>query len=163
MDIIFKSPSILEATEPYIMHGCNAQGKMGSGVAKVLSDRYPEVREQYIKEHADWPHTDKPFLGSLHVVETDGHTVFNAITQEFYGYDGKLYASYDAIKQCLATVNEIMHVRRTLTGEAQSVAMPLLGCGLAGGDWNIVGAIIADTSTDYQPVVYLNGADIPGI
>ena len=155
MDIIYKVGNILEASEPYIIHGCNAQGRMGSGVAKALMDRYPEVREQYIKTHAEWPSDQGvPFLGSVHTVHTDGQVVFNAITQEFYGYDGKLYASYGAIELCMSALNKAMSSIEAHTGETPHVAMPLLGCGLAGGSWSVVSAIIERCSLHFQPVVY---------
>lgn len=163
MDIIYKHGDITRAIEPYIIHGCNAQGRMGSGVAKALMDKYPIVRSKYIVEHAHWP-KDKPFLGSVHVVDTGGaHTIFNAITQEFFGYDGKLYASYGAIELCMNALNKAMRTIEANRGETPHVAMPLLGCGLAGGNWSVVSGIIERCSRNFQPVVYTLDGVIPGV
>lgn len=164
MDIIYKIGSILEATEPYIIHGCNAQGRMGSGVAKVLMDRYPEVRERYLDLYEYFQHGSEPFLGTIHKVQTQGrHTVFNAITQEHFGYDGKLYASYDAIRQCMTALDHTMADIEASKGETPHVAMPLLGCGLAGGDWQLVSAIVEHCSEHFQPVVYTLDGVVPGV
>ena len=37
MNIIYKQGDLLECSEQVIVHGCNAQGVMGSGVAKVTT------------------------------------------------------------------------------------------------------------------------------
>lgn len=39
--------SILNTPLEYIAQGVNCQNKMGSGVAKVIYERYPEVKKQY--------------------------------------------------------------------------------------------------------------------
>jgi O-acetyl-ADP-ribose deacetylase (regulator of RNase III) len=163
VDIIYKQGSILDAPEPYIIHGCNAQGRMGSGVAKALMDRYPAVKERYLDLYEYHKLGEEPFLGTLHKVLTGGpHTVFNAITQDRYGYDGALYASYDAIEQCMTALDHTMGEIEASTGELPHVAMPLLGCGLAGGDWSVVSQIIEKCSTHFQPVVYTLDGVVPG-
>jgi O-acetyl-ADP-ribose deacetylase (regulator of RNase III) len=164
VDIIYKQGSILDAPEPYIIHGCNAQGRMGSGVAKALMERYPAVRERYLDLHDYFQLSGDPFLGTIHKVLTGGpHTVFNAITQEHFGYDGKLYASYDAIEQCMSALDETMREIGQDKGSIPHVAMPLLGCGLAGGDWSVVSAIVEKCSKHFQPVVYTLDGVVPGV
>lgn len=164
VDIIYKQGSILEAPEPYIVHGCNAQGRMGSGVAKVLMDRYPAVRDCYLEKHEQYRADGVPFLGTVHTVKTGGpHLIFNAITQEFYGYDGGLYVSYEALEQCMNTINEALAPGTEATGVPAHVAMPLIGCGLAGGHWPTVAEIVERASTHFQPVVYTLDGVIPGV
>lgn len=165
MQIQYKQGSILDAPEKYIIHGCNAQGAMGSGVAKVLYERYPEVRRCYMHTHMNKTAANEPFLGTLHYVWGKPHTVINGITQEFYGKDGKLYASYEAIEQVFTQLNADAGVRNADDGGEYSnmtaVAMPLIGAGLAGGSWKIISEIIERTATNYQPVVYLVDGVIP--
>ena len=38
---------LLKAKEKFIVHQCNAQGVMGSGVAKQIATLYPEAEKQY--------------------------------------------------------------------------------------------------------------------
>ncbi len=150
MQIIYKEGSILDAPEKFIVHGCNAQGKMGSGVAKVLFEQYPTVRSLYLIQHHGHMMMGKPFLGSTHVCPSAPHTIINAITQDKYGYDGKLYVSYDALLKVFLEINDELAPQLGI----EALAMPRIGCGLAGGDWRIVAEIIENTSTNYQPVVY---------
>jgi len=164
MDIIYKTGDLTKASEYYIAHGCNAQGKMGSGVAKALMDQYPSVRKTYIVEHRRTLQEHEPFLGTVHIgYSGEDHMIFNTITQESYGYDGKLYASYVAIEQSIVTLDLMMHVASRAAGKMQHIAFPLLGCGLAGGDWAIVSKILTNHSKHFQPVVYTLDGVIPSI
>ena len=40
---------LCQAHYKLIPHCCNDIGLMGSGVAKVISDKFPEVKTQYLK------------------------------------------------------------------------------------------------------------------
>lgn len=123
--------------------------KMGSGVAKVLFERYPNVRSIYLQQHHSHMIAGEPFLGSFHICPNDPHIVINAITQDKYGYDGKVYASYDAITKVFTSINEAAPGLGI-----DMIAMPRIGAGLAGGDWTVISEIIENTSDNYQPVVY---------
>lgn len=72
--------------------------------------------------------------------------IANVATQENFGYDGKLYASYDAIQQDLYQVFEYAYMKE------YSIALPKIGCGLAGGDWSKVKVIIEDLSHQFPAV-----------
>lgn len=165
MQILYKPQSILDADESYIVHGCNAQGRMGSGVARVLFERYPNVRENYLAAYQRSRLLGLPFLGTIELCENTPHIVINAITQEYFGYDGKLYASYEAIEKCMVEINHLAAGTADTTypdlPPFDAVAMPLIGAGLAGGSWATISEIIERVSTHFQPVVYLNGAEVP--
>ena len=107
---------ILTVTSGVIAHGVNCQRAMGSGVAKVLYTKYPEVREVYMQG-------GKGDLGSVTIVPINSElTIVNCYTQEFYGYDGKRYASPEALKGCMFILSEMY----------EEVHLPAIGCGLAG-------------------------------
>lgn len=140
--------SILDAPQKYIAHGCNAQNRMGSGVAKVLFDVYPEVKERYHNFCSFMVNQGyrSQLIGSGDPVDCGDRTVYNLITQEYFGYDRKLYVSYDAIFKSF----EFMKV-----SGVREVAIPKIGCGLAGGNWEIVSRIIDDaTGDDLDVYVY---------
>ena len=129
---------ILTVKSGLIIHGANAQGVMGSGVAKVLRDKYPEIFKVY-KEDLDygmglgnvsWCHL---YVGQE---EQRNLHIASAITQEYYGGDGKKYVSYDAIDDAF---NEIFGCAKEWD---TTVCLPLIGCGLGGGNWSVVEAII---------------------
>lgn len=123
-----------------IVHGCNAQGRMGSGFAKELRDRFPEAYGVYMQHHKNYGltlGTNVPYIVSKNLV------IVNAITQEFYGYDGGKYVSYDAISSCFEHINSMV-VELQADGTEVSVHFPLIGAGLAGGNWKIIETIIEE-------------------
>jgi O-acetyl-ADP-ribose deacetylase (regulator of RNase III) len=136
--------SILDTELKYIAHGVNCQNKMGSGVAKVLFDAYPEVKSQYhehCKTELNFGSTPKDALGTVRLVYVgNDRYVANCFTQEFYGYDGKRYVNYFAVADCFYKLAEVW--------KGQILAIPKIGCGLAGGDWNFMEQLINDTVGD---------------
>lgn len=135
MTIITKRGDLLQA-KGVIVHGCNAQGVMGSGVAAQIRKKWPKAYEVYRRMDMELG------LVSFAVVEY-GVTVANAITQEFYGRDGKVYADYLAIRSAFAAINIVA------SNEGETVVnFPLIGCGLAGGDWDVVSKIIDEELDD---------------
>lgn len=139
MTIIRKQGSLLDA-KGIIVHGCNAQGVMGSGVALAIKNKWPNVYEQYRQEWA----TGGWRVGDAQLIEnvTEGVHVVNAITQEFYGREPCRYVSYDGVAMAFSNIR---HDARTLKCP---VNFPLIGAGLGGGDWEIISTIIDRTLGD---------------
>lgn len=131
-----------------IVHGCNAQGVMGSGVAKIIREKYTKAYDRYRKAYEMHGHLK---LGDIISVPCDDATVIvNAITQEFYGRDGKRYVSYDAVAESMQKINRFYEVYGIT-----SVAMPQIGAGLGGGDWSVIESIIESELKDVKPYVYI--------
>lgn len=130
----------------YLVHGCNAQGVMGSGVAAIVRRDFPFAYQEYVQRHKVKPWE----LGEVQFVFTEAKVIVNAITQNLYGRDGNRYVSYDAVAEAM---NEINHKLKDL--ENPRVAMPQIGAGLGGGDWNVIAAIIESELKDVQPFVYI--------
>lgn len=132
--------SILDAPQKFIAHGVNCQNVMGSGVAKVLFERYPDVKSRY-HSYCESVAVESR-LGSVCSTrfQDDGKIILNLFTQFRYGYNNKRYVNYAAIAQCFK--NLITY------GTIKEVAIPKIGCGLAGGDWEIVRQIINDATLD---------------
>ena len=131
-----------------IVHICNDLGAWGSGFVVALSKkwRYPEDRYRELSEYK---------LGNVFFVSVEGDTyVANMIAQHGVGANsiGIPPIRYDALKRALIRVN--------LTAEqlGASVHMPRIGCGLAGGDWNIVEKIVQENV--HVPVTVY---DLPGL
>lgn len=152
MEIEYREGDILEGDEEYVVQGCNAQGVMGSGLAKLIRDRYPRVFTEYRKEYEK---NGLP-LGSSVWVDVSDRIIINAITQEFYGRNPHvLYACYDAIRLAVRGINRTVAEYHQDDPEPARVAFPLIGCGLANGKWSIVSKIIEEEADAFQPVVYL--------
>jgi len=144
--IKYVTGDLLGATQKVIIHGCNAQGVMGSGVARQIRARWPNVYEVYHLKH-------KVFgldLGDIIPVATlDGKIIVNCITQDGFGRSGNRYVNYDAIARCMEQLND-----RISNWEVSEIAMPRIGAGLGGGDWNIIEQIILIHARNFIPVVY---------
>lgn len=136
-----------------IAHGCNAQGVMGSGVAKIIKERYPDAFKRYRNQYEKQGVLK---LGDIIVVpcEYNGKKkiIVNAITQEIFGRDGRRFVSYDAVSESMAKINHMFEVYGT-----SEVAMPQVGAGLGGGDWNVISAIIESELKNVKPYVYILG------
>lgn len=142
--IIKKQGNLLDANG-IIVHGCNSQGIMGSGVAKQIKDKWPAVYDRYRFKFLN----ESLPLGSLTYVRTDpDRLVVNAITQKDYGRTSKRYVSYDAIETAFKRISELILQNTQYTPIPTIVNFPLIGCGLANGDWKIVSKIIDDSLDD---------------
>jgi len=140
----YKGNLFLDYPNP-IVHGCNSKGVMGSGFAKELVTKYPEIYDGY-KNFCASPNV----LGKIYVSETKrGTYIFNCITQENYGKDGKKYVSYDAVDSCFFTIKHLMEPLNF-----NKIHMPKIGAGLGGGNWDIISAIIESHMKDYMVCVY---------
>jgi O-acetyl-ADP-ribose deacetylase (regulator of RNase III) len=137
--IISNVGDVLKVERGIIVHGCNCRGKMGSGIAKQVKAEYPKVFARY---HDDYEAIGLK-LGTISFVHVAGEKIIvNAMTQENYGKEPKLYVDYTAVRKCFRLVNEVALVDKL------PVHFPLIGCGLAGGDWSIISAIIDDELDD---------------
>lgn len=125
--------SLLNVTYGIIVHGCNAQRVMRSGVAKDIRAKYPKAFLEYSRVHLN----DGLVVGDvIFYKHSDDIIIANAITREFYGKDGKLYLSYTGLEECFETIKAVARLFE------MPVHFPLIGCGLAGGEWAKVEKII---------------------
>jgi len=125
-----------------IAHCCNSEGKMGAGVAKALFDKWPSVRSKYISWHKLNNDRGKTFsLGQVQMVFVEREIVVaNIIGQHGIGVNketGKIPVRYSAIKRgCTYIQGACAHYGAT-------AHFPyLMGCDLAGGEWEEVEKII---------------------
>lgn len=152
MKIIYKQGNLLDCAERWILHGVNMQGKMASGVAKDIRTRYPSAYDVYMYAYS----VNALKLGVVTFADVGGgKKVFNGVTQEFYGKDGKQYVDYWAVKEVIQAMNYYATCGDDyFTREGMCIAMPKIGAGLGGGDWDIISKIIEEESVNFQPVVY---------
>ena len=135
--IKYTQGDLLKATEPMIVHGCNAQGVMGKGVAKLIRNKWPRAYEEYRKAY------DAAGLrpGEVIFADVGGKIIANAITQDDYRRDPDeptVHADYDAIGFCFADIaSRCAHIYNF-----KEIAIPKIGAGLAGGDWDKIEHVI---------------------
>jgi O-acetyl-ADP-ribose deacetylase (regulator of RNase III) len=126
-----------------IAHVCNDQGGWGSGFVVALSARWakPEAAYRAWVSEAQAGQGAGFALGMVQVVGVEpGLAVANMVAQHGYkSATNPVAVRYDALETCLNKVAEVAE----RTGAV--VVMPRIGCGLAGGDWEVVESVIART------------------
>lgn len=140
--------NVFETDCDVIVHGCNAQGIMGSGIAKQVKQLYPEAFRVY-RDFCLLNNRNASILGTIVWSIEENVIIANCITQHKYGYGEKRYLDYDALRNCMAHIEIVGRVRRY-----KSIAMPKIGAGLGGGDWNIIAQIINTEIQDLKVKVY---------
>ena len=147
MKIEYIKGDLFQTSISHIVHGCNAMGVMGSGVAKIIRDQFPEAYVAYRKQYEE---AGKLIMGDVIWASSNNKLIGNAITQKSYGRDGHRYVSYDAIAEAMSEIN-----KTSLYDGLEEVAMPQIGAGLGGGDWNVISAIIESELKNVKPYVYI--------
>jgi O-acetyl-ADP-ribose deacetylase (regulator of RNase III) len=139
-----------DATEPVvrpaiIVHVCNDVGVWGAGFVIALSRKWSQPEKLYRRWFLEKRiGTGQQFaLGRTQYVSVEPDIqVANMIAQTGLGTrNGIIPLRYNALKECLKSV--YMHLDK----ERETVHMPRIGCGLAGGDWNEVEKIINEVMT----------------
>lgn len=160
----YKTGNLLDAPVDYICHQVNCQGRMGSGIAKQIKERWPVVYDQYIaafKEREEevvklcgqWEtqiDVSETLLGHLQQVPvSDKQTVINMFAQQWYGYDGKRYTSYDAFWACLGGIRDSIP-------KGSKIGFPMgIGCGLGGANWEVISTMIEEVLyKDFDVYIY---------
>ena len=154
---------LLEADVDYICHQVNCQGKMGSGIAKSIREKWPIVYDQYvaaykqreaeINEMCTFEYSldvSETLLGHLQQIKVnDKQTVINMFAKQYYGYDGKRYTSYDAFWTCLGGI-------RDSVPKGSKIGFPKgIGCGLGGANWEVIQRMIYEVlDNDYKVYIY---------
>lgn len=140
--------NILEAKENLIGHQVNCQGAFGAGLAKQIRYKYPFAYECY-KEYCDEVEDKKELLGQIRQVgQKDGKVIVHIFGQLGYGR-GRRQTNYEALEHGL----KLLEIKARNFNE--SVALPYgIGCGLAGGDWDVVYNIIDKVFESYKVTLY---------
>lgn len=164
MGIHYKTGNLLDAPVDYICHQVNCQGRMGSGIAKQIKDRWPVVYDAYIGAYKDRedeilrncggfehiPDVSETLLGYLQKVPVnEEQVVINMFAQQYYGYDGKRYTSYDAFWACLGGI-------AASVPKGSKIGFPYrIGCGLGGANWQIIETMISVVlGKDFDVYIY---------
>lgn len=144
-NIVEKSGDVLKSGADIICHQVNCKGVMGTGLALQVKKQNPKLFQEYrlvCTRHG----SDN--LGVAYVLPIDRelyepvakqHFIANCFGQDGYGRD-KRYTDYDALRRALDMV-----CKWATAYEKHSIAIPHgIGCGAAGGDWDIVRTMIQE-------------------
>jgi O-acetyl-ADP-ribose deacetylase (regulator of RNase III) len=137
-----------------IGHGCNCFCRMKRGIAPQMADAFgcstfTMEASQYEGDinklgTIDYRHYTHNAQGRLMPTSRNQFdlTVVNMYTQYHWKEPSRynIPLHYDALALCLTKMNQLWPSRK--------IALPRIGCGLAGGDWKVVQAIIQTNLSD---------------
>lgn len=134
---------LLDATTDFICHQCNCVTKKGKGLSKAIFDKYPESNiyaPRLVNNYKDEP-------GTIKVI----NNVINIIAQYYPGKSR--YANDTKEKRIEWFQTALDEINETYDG-TYTFAFPYrIGCGLAGGDWNVYYDMIKDFANKGNKVV----------
>lgn len=149
-----------------IAHGCNCFCTMGAGIAVAMKNTFKcntfDLEDPHLKGdinklgNIDYEYfTDK----IDHIRKSNPNDLYtddvlvvvvNAYTQYYYGRNSpgcNQPLDYSALTLCLRKINHIF--------KGKHIGLPQIGCGLAGGDWNLVKEIIQKELCDMNITIVI--------
>lgn len=132
--MIEKNGDIFTTDAKYIAHGVNCKGLMGAGIAKEFKQRFPEMHAGYVSRCADGRLTPGGFWVGTGML--DGRTVLpvNLASQDEPGANARYNYLFSAVQ---TFAHEASHPAR-LHMYGGIVAIPEIGCGIGGLEWDRV-------------------------
>lgn len=129
-----------------ITHGCNCFCTMGAGIAPQMAKAFScdNFKMEAAETRGDINKLGCIDFGTFYLGQGSSQplnlTVVNSYTQYMYGRNHKDGVStpvdYDAIRMCMRKINHIF--------KGKTIGLPMIGAGLAGGDWNLIETIIKE-------------------
>lgn len=127
-----------------IVHGCNCFHLMGSGIASQIAMEFPEAA----KVDKLTKYGDIKKLGTYEAAETVNGFIVNMYTQFQPGRVPKKQDLYDAIKKGFIELDG--GFRSPIPWK---VGIPLIGAGIAGGNWPKIAKIINEVTPNLDIIV----------
>ena len=146
-----------DATDPQagghkvITHICNDIGGWGKGFVLAVSKKWKGPEAAYRK----WYKSGTDFKqGNIQLIPvTEDISVANMIGQKgIYPEDGVPPIRYESVESCLEKLAAALD-------KETSIHMPRIGCGLAGGKWELIEPIIEKTLVNKGFAVYVYDYD----
>ena len=130
-----------------LIQNCNCFCKQGKGIAAGVKVKFPPL---YLADMAT-PVGDREKLGSFSKAELqlqsgDNLTGYNLYGQYYYGTDSPKI-DYRTFEKGLTAI------AKDIGDEPKVIIMPMIGAGLAGGDWIVIAQIIAKVLHGHHVVI----------
>ena len=153
-----------------IAHSCNTRNIMGGGIAKQIKNRYPQAYEADTKaynteydqdgQYVHWlSKFSKAEINSKFLPDGKGY-IYNMYNQAYMGRDRR-QVLYEDFWQALKRVEQDLYRINVEKHEYDPSSPPVLGlpygisCGLAGGNWGIIKAMIEDIFSESPIQCYI--------
>ena len=137
-----------------IAHQCNCFCNMGSGIAPQIAKAFPEAQ----KADNDTIRGAPQKLGTLSIGTQPRKTVGSVVVFNLYGQyshqrprKGEMNTDYDALRLAMT---EMKRKIQQYGWEHVPIGLPKIGCGLGGGDWAVVYAMIDEILGEFDVTIY---------
>ena len=149
--ITIKNGSLFDAAEGIICHQVNCKGNMGRGVAKQFRNLFPIAFQKYDQKCfcGDYAPT---LLGEILIhQETEWPRLYTCSMFAQYDWRGHNVCNtdYPSFRECC------FHIKKFAQERNLTIHMPYkIGCGLGGGEWEIVYSIIEEELNDCNVILW---------
>lgn len=135
---------LLESDCNVIGHCCNCFHTMGAGIALQIKKKFPLAYDVDAKT----PYGDREKMGTNSQIFCNGKFVVNMYAQYQYGYGNHFHLP--SFKLCLERMlNDF--------GAVNKIGLPyMIGCGLAGGNWEETKKVIEEVTNKFERIVYVH-------
>ena len=141
MVIKYIQGDIFESKCQAIINTVNCEGKMGKGLAYQFKKKFPEMEQDYVKVCKK----GELYPGKLHIYQENKFLIINFPTKNKWREKSKIEYIINGLKKLKEEI-----VRRDI----KSVAIPPLGAGNGGLNWNEVKSEINKELLDVKDVVF---------
>lgn len=141
MVIKYTQGDIFDSKCQAIINTVNCEGKMGKGLAYQFKKKFPEMEQDYVKvcEHGEL------YPGKLHIYQENKFLIINFPTKNKWREKSKIEYIINGLKKLKEEI-----VKRDI----KSVAIPPLGAGNGGLNWNEVKSEINRELLDMENVIF---------
>ncbi len=121
----FVTGDLLQSEADALVNTVNCEGYMGKGIAYQFKKRFPEMNADYVKKCK----ANELTTGKLHCFKTGNKLIINFPTKDKWREKSKMEYITSGLDELIKVIREY---------NISSVAIPPLGCGNGGLDWNEV-------------------------
>jgi O-acetyl-ADP-ribose deacetylase (regulator of RNase III) len=144
--IKFLKGDLLKSDAQALVNAVNTVGVMGKGIALQFKNRYPENYKVY-KEACK---NGELSIGKILVVKEgdliNEKFIVNFPTKQHWRNSSEISYIHDGLIALQKAIKEY---------DIQSIAIPPLGCGLGGLDWDVVRPMIIEALQDLDVNIYI--------
>lgn len=147
---ILENSDLLKIDKGIICHQTNCIGVMGGGIALQIRNKWPNVYKQYVNECEPFKNDPRYLLGHVQdILINDKLVIANCFGQIFPGHG--LMTDYDAWDKILDKLRDLRNYFHL------DLHFPwMIGCGLAGGNWDVMFKKLYDKFNDGNDITYIH-------
>lgn len=143
--INFITGNLLESNAECLINTVNCEGYMGKGIAYQFKLKYPNNNRDYVKACK----SGELKVGKLHYFKEDNKIIVNFPTKDKWRQKSKIEYIIDGIDSLVNLLPKL---------KVKSIAIPPLGCGNGGLEWNEVKSLIvtklSEIKEEYDFYIY---------